>query len=373
MSLLTGVPQHLEIPGQVIQGILERAWVSWDLCFSKVSKKPRLKGRRNPLSSLNFPANCEIPEPGILKIRGFMGGSQSRPVIRYKQQHAQAKHDPERRDMVDQIPKEALGACLLKKRASGWHASILVKLPPREIPRIGFGVVGIDPGFDNLLTLSSGEKIPHPKEYQQAQKRLAQAQRGGNKKMVARMHEHIARRVRDRNHKVSRKVVSENSVIFYSHDNLLDLASKVKGQFGKSVRAAAGGQLRDMIRSKSLNGGTVFTLVDNHRSTMTCSICKALTGPKGKAGLAVRYWQCPECETWHARDISSGVHTADIGLRRRSASDFDLGAKRLGQSLEHQEMRRQIKAYYLSEICPRVKEMMEPVVKEAVKTNTERV
>ena len=64
---------------------------------------------------------------------------------------------------------------------------------------MGNGVIGIDPGFRNLLTTSEGEVIEHPREFEQAQGRLAQAQRGHDTKLAARLQERIGNRRKDRN------------------------------------------------------------------------------------------------------------------------------------------------------------------------------
>jgi putative transposase len=67
--------------------------------------------------------------------------------------------------------------------------------------------------------LSTGEKIEHPRELEASARRLAQAQRGKKKKLVARLHEKIANQRKDRNHKLSKRLVEENVFIAFSKDN----------------------------------------------------------------------------------------------------------------------------------------------------------
>jgi transposase len=40
-------------------------------------------------------------------------------------------------------------------------------------------------------------------------------------------------------------------------------------------------------------------------STVTCSVCKERTGPKGQAALGVRNWICINCSTEHQRDVNA--------------------------------------------------------------------
>lgn len=351
-NLLTGRYHEFGIPSHVIQAILGQAFTAWKRCFKKQAKKPQRKGPKNRLRSIPFPDKTKIPEPGALILMGFTDGERQSPRARllYKQQHGpRIKCLDESKpggynlapsagmDMIDLLPKDKLRGCRIIKKASGWYASILVAIPPSTIPVTGNGRVGLDPGFDTLLTLSNGTKIAHPKELEAGAKRLAQAQRGQNKKLTARLHETMANQRLDRNHKMSRKIVSENKFIAISNDNRAGLARKGAGQpgFGKSVASAGTGQLTQFILSKSRPGQRMAVLVDSRNSTMTCCVCEGKFGPRGKAGLKVRQWVCSGCGTHHDRDVNAAVNTLLAGL---------------GQSHEPKEIER-IKQLYLSEIC----------------------
>jgi transposase len=160
-----------------------------------------------------------------------------------------------------------------------------------------------------LLTLSNGEKISHPKESQQSAKRLAQAQRGKNRKLAARIHERTKNQSKDRNHKMSLRLVQENSLIVFSKDNHREIAKKL----GKSVASASHGELRKQLAYKSLAGGTRYIEVPSKNSTRTCSTCGALSGPTGWDMMTVRHWKCSSCGTIHDRDINAAVNTLMLG------------------------------------------------------------
>jgi len=137
------------------------------------------------------------------------------------------------------------------------------------------------------------------------------AQRGRRKKLAARMHERIRNRRKDRNHKLSRRLVSENRVICSLKDNHRVIAKR----FGKSVGDSAHGGLRTMLGYKCLAGGTRLVFPDNRNSTRTCSTCRSLTGPIGLAGLRVRRWACSVCGTEHERDVNSARNALFSGAR----------------------------------------------------------
>jgi transposase len=160
-----------------------------------------------------------------------------------------------------------------------------------------------------LLALSTGEKIAHPRELEASALRLGQAQRGTNRKLTARISEGIANKRKDRNHKLSRRLVSENTLIAFSADR----HSAIARRFGKSVASSGHHQLRSMLSYKSRTGGTTYVEPDSKNSTRTCSACGALTGPQGWAGLKVREWDCGACGAHHDRDTNAGMNALISG------------------------------------------------------------
>jgi putative transposase len=101
---------------------------------------------------------------------------------------------------------------------------------------------------------------------------LAQAQRGHD---VGWRPESsgFGHRRKDRDHKLSRRLVAENIVIYFSRDNPKGLAKR----FGKSVASSSHAQLRSMLAYKSPASGTRYVEVDAN----TCSLCGARSGPQG--------------------------------------------------------------------------------------------
>jgi putative transposase len=289
-NLLAGHGKKIGIPSHTIQGVLLNAHIAWQRCFKKIGGKPRLKGMRNKLNSIPFPDPIRAPEGNYIKLPGI-------GRLRFHKQG---------------IPSGKIKCGRLVKRASGWYLCLCIDAERQPIHGIPGHAIGIDPGFKDLLTTSDGEKIEHPKELQRSAKRLAQAQRGINRKQVARLHERIKNQRKDRNHKLSLRLVQENSVIVFSKDNTKGMAKT----FGKSVASSAHAQLRKMLSYKSRVGGTEYIEVASRNSTKTCSTCGALSGPSGRAGLSVRQWVCSACGTPHDRDTNAAINTLLAGLGR---------------------------------------------------------
>ena len=54
-NILPGTSKTLGMPSHTIQGMLSLAHTSWQRCFRRFARKPRLKGMRNRLNSIPFP------------------------------------------------------------------------------------------------------------------------------------------------------------------------------------------------------------------------------------------------------------------------------------------------------------------------------
>ena len=294
-NILANHSKKLCVPSHVIGGVLSQVHTAWSRCFKKIGGKPKLKGNRNKLNSIPFPDPIKSINGNHVKLAGL-------GKLRFHKQ---------------EIPNGKIKCSRIVKRASGWYLCLFIDAERKPIVRTTNGMVGIDPGFKDLITTSDGEKVPHPKELQQSLERLGQAQRGKNRKLTARLHERVKNQRKDRNHKLSLQLVQENSVIVFSKDNIKGIAKK----FGKSVSSSGHAQLRTMLAYKSRAGGTQYQEVVSRNSTRTCSHCGALTGPQGWAGLSVRHWGCG-CGAEHDRDVNAAVNTLLAGVGTTLESGF---------------------------------------------------
>lgn len=285
---VAGHSDRMAIPSHTMHGILAQAHTAWQRCFKKMAKKPRLKGQRNKLNSIPFPDPLRKPAHNRISVQGI--GS-----VRYHKQ---------------ELPAGKIKCGRIVKRASGWYLCLWLDcdhvFPVQDTDK----AVGIDPGFKTLLTLSDGTKIENPRELRKGAERLAQTQRGGRKQLSSRLQERQVNRRRDRNHKISRRLVEQYKTIYYSDDNFKGMAKR----FGKSVTEAGLGQLIRMIEYKGRTGGRKIVAVDSRYTTMTCGQCGALTGPTGLRGLAVRQWECSACGASLDRDRNSANVVLNAGL-----------------------------------------------------------
>lgn len=299
LNLCANHSKKLGMPSHSIQGMLGRSFDAWVRHWQGLGERPRLKGVRNKVRS--------IPFPDPIPAAHFSHGKVRIPGLGRVRFHKQ------------DLPAGKILNGRVLRRASGWYLQVVIAAKHTFPVQNTNKQIGIDTGFMHLAVLSDGEKIENPRNYCKAQKRLGQAQRGRRNKLVARLHERIANRRKDHNHKAAKKIVQNYAGIYITKDNLRGQAKK----FGKSVGDAGISQLRNFIAYKSENHGRRCVFVEAKNTTKTCSACGALTGPTGLRGLSERHWECAACGAVWDRDINSALVILNAGVGRTLKGDSD--------------------------------------------------
>lgn len=287
---LKGHAEKCGLPRAVMIGMARRAFHAWTKVLAKHGKRPRRKGVRNKLTSFDVPVDFavyadrrRIRIPGVKQVK-FAG------------------------PLPDDLVK--VRSLTITKRASGWYCTCVCEI--KEEPRYEPGTerIGIDPGYSTWLTLSTGEKIEIDRAaHERDLRRLRQTQRGGDRRLAAKLHERMTRRIAHRQKKVVNRICRRASLVALSADNVRGLQK----MFGKSVRLASHAGLRNRLERKCRLGGVQFVAVPSRHSTRTCSACGSLSGPAGYAGLKVRQWVCSECGAEHDRDTNAARNILLLG------------------------------------------------------------
>lgn len=214
--------------------------------------------------------------------------------------------------------REILGkiqsASISQDSQNKWFINIVTDHTPEVFS--GEGVVGIDLGCKDLLTLSNGNKYANPKYYRKYEKKLAQAQKSRKKKLVRKFHKKIANSRKDYLHKISTQITNDNKVIILGDIKSSNLAKNHK--IAKSVYDSGWFLLKTLLGYKAIERGSVFELVNEKNTTRLCNICKVVdaNSPKGVSGLKIREWKCNGCGTTHDRDVNASLNILSLGLER---------------------------------------------------------
>jgi putative transposase len=226
-----------------------------------------------------------------------------------------------------------LGATV-SRTAGRWFVAFTVEAE-RDVPEPGGGVVGVDLGVSSLAVLSTGEKVPNPRHYKQALRKLRRASRsyartrpGSNRRKrragrLARIHARVADQRRDGLHKLTTRLAREFGTVVVEDLNVAGMTRSARGTAGdpgKNVRAKAGlnrgvldvapGELRRQLDYKTAwNGGTLVTADRFFPSSKTCSAC-GWRNPS--LPLRKRTFTCGECGLVMDRDENAAVNLRQL-------------------------------------------------------------
>ena len=197
-----------------------------------------------------------------------------------------------------------------------WYFNIVVEAA--QIASQATGQVGIDLGLKEVATCSNGLKLESKQFYRQLETKLGVAQRANKKQRVKAIHAKIKNRRLNHIHQFTTRLVKDNALIVVGNVNSSQLA---KTKMAKSVLDAGWFMLKTQLdyKSKAMQG--VFLEVNEAYSTQACSCCGSISAnsPKGRAGLRIREWSCPECGALHDRDINAAKNILALGHERLAA------------------------------------------------------
>lgn len=222
----------------------------------------------------------------------------------------------------------------VEKTSTGkYYASICVETEIQPLPKTGKHV-GLDLGLKDLLIGSDGTRYERPKFTYAFKDKLAKEQRKlskmrtkleraklnldecknyqKQKHKVAKLHEHVANCAKDFNHKLSIELVRNYDFIAMED---LNVSGMLKNHYmAYSIADVRWGQLVDFIKYKCQWYDKKFAQVDQfYASSKICSCCGTVQKDIVNS-LSVREWICPDCGTYHDRDVNAARNILNQAL-----------------------------------------------------------
>lgn len=208
-----------------------------------------------------------------------------------------------------------------KDTANRYFVSILVEEEIPALPKVQ-SQVGLDLGLKSMVILSTGEQVGNPKYFAKHEKQLVQVQRQLSKKTkgsknrakarlkVARLHTRIADRRRDYQHKLSTRIMRENQTVCIES---LSVKNMVKNHsLAKAISDVGWGEFVRQLEYKAAWYGRTLIKIDKfYPSSKRCSQCGHVLA---SLDLDTRFWLCPECHSFHDRDVNAAKNVLAAGL-----------------------------------------------------------
>jgi putative transposase len=211
----------------------------------------------------------------------------------------------------------------VRMEASGrWFVSLLVDdHTVKPLPEVN-KAVGIDAGITCLMTTSDGEKIVNPNHFKRLRYKLRQAQKALSRKVkgsnnrekarieVARIQAAIADSRKDFLHKLTTRLVRENQTIAVEDLSVKNMMNNHK--LAQAIADASWSELVRQLEYKAAWSGRTLVKIDRwFPSSKRCGHCGHIVD---QLPLNVREWTCPECGTYHDRDINAAQNILAAGL-----------------------------------------------------------
>ena len=183
--------------------------------------------------------------------------------------------------------------------------------------------IGIDLGVKDFVITSEGEifnnlhfKKNETNKLKRLQKQLSRKVKGSNNRNKARIKlAKLYKKINDKKqyylHQVSNTLINENQVICMEDLNVKGLQKN--HNLSESISEMNFGEFKRILEYKARWYNRKLVFVDRfYPSSKTCCHC----GYKYKdLTLKVREWTCPECNTYHDRDINAAVNILKEGMR----------------------------------------------------------
>ena len=310
---------------KVIQQSLRDQDVAFKNFFTKKSKFPRFKSKKDNKQS------CRFPKDAIMGVKG----NRINIIKTLKDIHFKCSHKDE--SYLNKNQGLIVSATLTKTCSGKYYFSVLIDKPHEVRFNKTDNIVGIDLGIKDLIITSNGEKFENKQFYRKQENKLkklnrkfAKTQKDSNNHQkirfkIAKLNEKIKNQRLWYIHHIVNQLLNENQVVVMEDLNVRGMMQNHK--LAKSIQDVSFCELKRILEYKaSWNDKQVIFIDRFYPSSKLCSDCGY---KKDDLQLSDREWVCPECGVVHDRDINAAVNIMNEGKRIIGLSSPEF--KRVGE------------------------------------------
>ena len=310
-------PHWYQLPSQVIQDVVLRMGKSYDKFFRylkdrKAGKKVRKVGRpkikpRHKYNSMTFTQAGYTLEENRIKINCIDTWFSFH-------KHREIKGNIK----TITIKRDRCGAY--------WICFSCENVDDSESKAKTGKSAGFDYGNKTFLTSSEGDKIESPQFLKQSlntlrllNKALSRKKKGSGNwyracRALARLHRKITKQRLDWQWKLATQLCGEFDILCFETLNI----DGMKRLWGRKVSDHAFYQFMRILEQKCAKHGKTFVQIGQWvATTKPCSDCGY---PNKTLSLSDRQWTCPECGTYHDRDVNAAINIKRAGLAALSGA-----------------------------------------------------
>ena len=192
--------------------------------------------------------------------------------------------------------------------------------------------IGIDLNLSNFLADSDGNIIDSPKFLKKSEAKLKKEQKKLSRKYesakkdkrkyyecknyqdqrfkVAKIHKHVSNQRKDFYNVLANDLVKNHDYIFAEDLKIKNMIKNHK--LAKAISDSGWRSFLTTLEWTALKRNKTFILVDPKYTTQICSTCGAISDKK--IVLGQEEWTCPNCGTYHIRDINAAINIKNKGL-----------------------------------------------------------